>query len=156
MSGPGRKTMVLGMAIGAAAGLVFGAPVAFVVRRQLSQPTVEAWRPVPVVVAAHDLRPGHVMTMETISQRFVPACFVSAGYVKADSASFVVNQQVLTPIEAGAPVSYWMVEAIRTTAPAEVPQAPPCSETVRAFSGDAGTPELERLIDALERQARGP
>jgi hypothetical protein len=46
-------------------------------------------------------------------------------YVKPDSASFIINQRVRTPIEAGAPLSWWMLEPTVFRA---------CSETVRSLA----------------------
>ena len=55
MSAPGRSTMVLGLALGVGAGLVIGLPVGFLVSQRASKQTLEAWRLVPVVVAAVDI-----------------------------------------------------------------------------------------------------
>lgn len=152
MSAPGRSSLVLAIALGVSAGLIVGAPVAFLVARQRSQPTVDAWRLVPIVVAAVDIPQGTTLTMEQISQRSIPTRFVSAAYVRPDAASMVINQRVQTPIEAGAPLSEWMVDETRNTpaAPERVPRG--CGQTARALADASTTREVWRLIDALERQ----
>ena len=49
--------------------------------------------------------PGHprgtVVTFDMISQRSVPEQFVTSSVVKPDSASYIVNQKVLVPLQAG-------------------------------------------------------
>lgn len=145
--------MVLSVVLGAGAGLVVGLPMAFLVGRQLSQPTVDAWRLVPVVVAAVDVPPGTSLTMEAISQRSIPIRFLSAAYVKPDSASVVIDGRVTTPLAAGAPLSWWMVDEPRTGA--ERPTRRPCGEAARALADDSTTREVWRLIDALEQQDTG-
>lgn len=147
--------MVLGLVLGAVVGLVAGLPVAFLVAWKLSQPTVDAWRLTPVVVAAVDVLPGAPLTMEVISQRSIPVRFLSAAYVKPDSASYVVDGRVTTPLEAGAPLSWWMVDEPRDTPPAEAPVARACGKAARALSDDSTTREVWRLIDALEQQDTG-
>ncbi len=147
--------MVLGLVLGAVVGLVVGPPVAFLVAWKLSQPTVDAWRLVPVVVAAVDILPGAPLTMEVISQRSVPVRFASTAYVKPDSVSAVVDGRVTTPLEAGAPLSWWMVEDPRNTPAAEVPVPRHCGATARSIADDSTTREVWRVIDALERQDTG-
>jgi pilus assembly protein CpaB len=62
------------------------------------------WNLVPVVVAATDISEGTVVTFDMISQRSVPEQFVTSSVVKPDSASYVVNQKVLVPVQAGDPL----------------------------------------------------
>lgn len=148
--------MVLGLVLGAFVGLVLGLPVAFLVAWKLSQPTVDAWRLVPVVVAAVDVLPGASLTMEVVSQRSIPVRFSSAAYVKPDSISVVVDGRVRTPLEAGAPLSWWMVEEPRNMLAAEVPVPRRCGQMARSLADDSATREVWRLIEALERQDAGP
>jgi pilus assembly protein CpaB len=61
----------------------------------------KGWNLVPVVVAAVDVSEGTVVTMEMISQRSIPEQFVTSSVVKPDSASYIVNQKVLVPLQAG-------------------------------------------------------
>lgn len=153
MSAPARSTMVLGLVLGAVVGLAVGLPVAFLVAWKLSQPTVDAWRLVPIVVAAVDVLPDAPLTMEVVSQRSIPVRFASAAYVKPDSISVVVDGRVKTPLAAGTPLSWWMVEE-----PGDAPaaEAPACGKAARSLADDSTTREVWRLIDALERRDAAP
>jgi pilus assembly protein CpaB len=68
------------------------------------------WNLVPVVVAAVDISEGTVVTMEMISQRSIPEQFVTSSVVKPDSASYIVNQKVLVPLQAGDPLLWSQFE----------------------------------------------
>jgi pilus assembly protein CpaB len=63
--------------------------------------TRRGWTLVPVAVASVDLPAGAVVTPDNISQRSVPAQFVTSSVVKPDAASYLVNQKVLVPVQAG-------------------------------------------------------
>ncbi len=56
---------------------------------------------VPVVVAAVDMAENTVVSMENISKRSIPEQFVTSSVVKPDSASYIVNQRLLVPVQAG-------------------------------------------------------
>ncbi|MFO0594129.1 MAG: SAF domain-containing protein [Myxococcaceae bacterium] len=66
----------------------------------------KGWNLVPVVVAAVDISEKTTVTMEMISQRSIPEQFVTSSIVKPDSASYIVNQKVLVPIQAGDPLRW--------------------------------------------------
>lgn len=59
------------------------------------------WNLVPVVVAAQDIPEDTVISFEAISQRSVPEQFVTSSVVRPDSASYIVNQRILVPVQAG-------------------------------------------------------
>ncbi|HZI15437.1 MAG TPA: SAF domain-containing protein [Myxococcus sp.] len=61
----------------------------------------KGWNLVPVVVAAQDIPEDTVVTYEMISQRSVPEQFVTSSVVKPDSASYIVDQRVHVPLQAG-------------------------------------------------------
>jgi pilus assembly protein CpaB len=71
------------------------------------------WNLVPVVVAAIDISEGTVVTFDMISQRSVPEQFVTSSVVKPDSASYVVNQKVLVPVQAGDPLLWSQFETTK-------------------------------------------
>jgi pilus assembly protein CpaB len=73
----------------------------------------KGWNLVPVVVAAVDLSEGTVVTMEMVSQRSIPEQFVTSSVVKPDSASYIVNQKVLVPLQAGDPLLWSQFETTR-------------------------------------------
>ncbi len=57
-----------------------------------------------MVVAAVDISEGSTLTFDMISQRAVPDQFVTSSVVKPDSSSYIVNQKVLVPVQAGDPL----------------------------------------------------
>ncbi len=61
----------------------------------------KGWNLVPAVVAAVDLAEGTVVGFENISQRSVPEQFITSSVVRPDSASYIVNQRILVPVQAG-------------------------------------------------------
>jgi pilus assembly protein CpaB len=71
------------------------------------------WNLVPVVVAATDITEGAVVSFDMISQRSVPEQFVTSSVVKPDSASYVVNQKVLVPVQAGDPLLWSQFETTK-------------------------------------------
>jgi hypothetical protein len=71
------------------------------------------WNLVPVVVAAADISEGTVVTFDMISQRSVPEQFITSSVVKPDSASYVVNQKVLVPVQAGDPLLWSQFETTK-------------------------------------------
>lgn len=76
----------------------------------------KGWNLVPVVVAAQDIPENTVVAMDMISQRSVPEQFVTSSVVKPDSASYIVNQRTLVPLQAG-DMMLW--SAFETTKAAE-------------------------------------
>ncbi len=73
------------------------------------------WNLVPVVVAAVDISEGTVVSFDMISQRSVPEQFVTSSVVKPDSASYVVNQKVLVPVQAGDPLLWSQFETTKAS-----------------------------------------
>ena len=101
-----RKTpLVVALFLGLLAGVVAYSAI----RRQEAK-VREGWNLVPVVVAATDIAEGIVVTFDMISQRSVPEQFVTSSVVKPDSASYVVNQKVLVPLQAGDPLLWSQFE----------------------------------------------
>ncbi|MDP1918811.1 MAG: Flp pilus assembly protein CpaB [Myxococcales bacterium] len=81
-------------------GLI-GGVVAYSAVKRKEMDVRKGWNLVPVVVAAQDISENTVVTMEMISQRSVPEQFVTSSVVKPDSASYIINQRVLVPLQAG-------------------------------------------------------
>jgi pilus assembly protein CpaB len=61
----------------------------------------KGWNLVPAVVAAVDMPEGTVVTYEAISQRSVPEQFITSSVVRPDSAGYILNQRLLTSVQAG-------------------------------------------------------
>ena len=100
--------------VGVLAGLVAGGMVlalidVFVVRYMAAQAR-RGWNLVHVVVAAQDIPEGTTVTLDMISQRAVPEQFVTSSVVRPESASYVVNQKVLAPLQAGDPLLWSQFE----------------------------------------------
>jgi pilus assembly protein CpaB len=91
----------------------FAGTVAYSAIKKKEADVRRGWNLVPVVVAAVDLSEGSVVTFDQISQRSVPEQFVTSSVVKPDSASYVVNQKVLVPVQAGDPLLWSEFETTR-------------------------------------------
>ena len=90
-----------------------GGTIAFSAIKKSESDVRRGWNLVPVVVAAIDIPEGTVVTMDMISQRSVPEQFITSSVVKPDSASYVVNQKVLVPVQAGDPLLWSEFETTR-------------------------------------------
>jgi Flp pilus assembly protein CpaB len=98
----GKSDLGLGLFFGVVIGLVVGGAVAGIVTSTYLRKSVQkGWSLVPVVVAATDIPEGTRVTYDMISQRSVPEQFVTSSAVKPDGASYIVNQPVTVPIQAG-------------------------------------------------------
>lgn len=104
---PGDKTgggflfgLALGLGLFMLLGLI-GGVVAYAAVKKKEVDVRKGWNLVPVVVAAQDIAENTVVSMEMISQRSVPEQFVTSSVVKPDSASYIINQRVLVPLQAG-------------------------------------------------------
>lgn len=73
----------------------------------------KGWNLVPVIVASVDISEGTEVTMEMVSQRSIPEQFVTSSVVKPDSASYVVGQKTLVPLQAGDPLLWSQFETTR-------------------------------------------
>jgi pilus assembly protein CpaB len=59
------------------------------------------FNPIPVIVASQDITEGTTITLDLLSQRAVPEQFVTSSVVKPDSASYIIGQKLLVPVQAG-------------------------------------------------------
>ncbi|MDX2012191.1 MAG: Flp pilus assembly protein CpaB [Myxococcaceae bacterium] len=104
----GKAPLLVALSLGLLAGVVAWSAVT---KREAD--VRKGWNLVPVVVAAVDLSEGTVVTMEMVSQRSIPEQFVTSSVVKPDSASYIVNQKVLVPVQAGDPLLWSQFETTR-------------------------------------------
>lgn len=95
----GKSPLLIALALGLFAGVV-----AYSAIKKQERDVRRGWNLVPVVVAAQDIPEGAQVTYEMISQRNVPEQFVTSSVIKPDSATYVLNQQVLVPLQAGDPL----------------------------------------------------
>jgi len=90
-------------------GLLAGAIAYMGVQREKKR--VQAgWNLVPVIVANQDIPEGTQISFDMVSQRPIPEQFVTSSVVKPDSASYVVGQKVLVPVQNGDPLLWSQFE----------------------------------------------
>src|SRR5437868_1621482 len=104
----GKTPLVVALVLGLLAGIVAWSAI-----KKKEADVRRGWNLVPVVVAAQDVPEGTVITFDMISQRSVPEQFVTSSVVKPDSASYVVNQKVLVPLQAGDPLLWSQFETTK-------------------------------------------
>src|SRR5512140_779374 len=104
----GKTPLIVALVLGLFAGIV-----AYSATKKKEADARRGWNLVPVVVAAADIPEGTVVTFDMISQRSVPEQFVTSSVVKPDSASYVVNQKVLVPLQAGDPLLWSQFETTK-------------------------------------------
>src|SRR6185436_17436934 len=104
----GKTPLVVALALGLFAGII-----AYSAIKKKEADVRRGWNLVPVVVAAVDLSEGTTITFDMISQRSVPEQFITSSVVKPDSASYVVNQKVLVPVQAGDPLLWSQFETTK-------------------------------------------
>lgn len=102
--------LLIGLSISGVLLLLGGVSGMFYVQKK-ARDARAGWNLVPVVVAAVDVAEGEVITFEKLSQRSIPEQFVTSSIVKPDSASYVVNQKVLVPLQAGDPLLWSQFDA---------------------------------------------
>ena len=104
----GKTPLIVALGLGLIAGVI-----AYSAGRKKEMDVRKGWNLVPVVVAAVDISEGTVVTMEMISQRSIPEQFVTSSVVKPDSASYIVNQKVLVPLQGGDPLLWSQFETTK-------------------------------------------
>jgi pilus assembly protein CpaB len=104
----GKTPLIVALGLGLIAGVI-----AYSAVKKKENDVRKGWNLVPVVVAAIDISEGTVVTMEMVSQRSIPEQFVTSSVVKPDSASYIVNQKVLVPLQAGDPLLWSQFETTR-------------------------------------------
>jgi pilus assembly protein CpaB len=104
----GKTPLLVAVVLGLFAGIV-----AYSAIQKKQNDVRRGWNLVPVVVSAIDIAEGTVVTFDMISQRSVPEQFVTSSVVKPDSASYIVNQKVLVPVQAGDPLLWSQFETTK-------------------------------------------
>lgn len=98
---------MLGLTIGlgiAALLLCLGGGAGYLFVKRQETAVRRGWSLLPVVVAAVDIPEDTLVTMEMMAQRSIPEQFVTASIVKPESASYIVNQRLLVPVQSGDPL----------------------------------------------------
>ena len=104
----GKTPLIVALVLGLLAGVV-----AYSAIKKKESDVRRGWNLVPVVVAAQDIPEGTIVNFDMISQRSVPEQFVTSSVVKPDSATYVVNQKVLVPLQAGDPLLWSQFETTK-------------------------------------------
>jgi pilus assembly protein CpaB len=92
----GKTPLLIAVILGVLAGAV-----AFSAIKRKESEVKAGWNLVPVIVANQVIAEGTVVTHEMVSQRPIPEQFVTSSVVKPDSASYIVGQRVLVPLQVG-------------------------------------------------------
>ncbi|MHB8877948.1 MAG: Flp pilus assembly protein CpaB, partial [Myxococcaceae bacterium] len=106
----GKTPIIIALVLALLAGVVSYSAV----KKQMADAR-RGWNPIPVVVAAVDIAEGTTVTFDMVSQRSVPDQFVTSSVVKPESASYVVGQKVLVPVQAGDPLLWSQFETTRAS-----------------------------------------
>jgi len=104
----GRTPYLVALGLGALAAVV-----AFVAIKKREVDARRGWNLVPVMVAEQEIREGSTVTAEMISARTIPEQFVTASVVKPDSVSYVLNQKLLVPLQAGDMLLWTQFETLK-------------------------------------------
>jgi Flp pilus assembly protein CpaB len=116
--------ILLGGVVGFAISTLLVGMAGFVWVKKKAADARRGWNLVPVVVASQDIPEGTVITYDQLVQRSVPEQFVTSSVVKPDSASYIVNQRLLVPVQAGDTLLWSQFETRKRTpasADAQVP-----------------------------------
>lgn len=69
---------------------------------------------VVIVIAMRDMAAGERVTWEDVAQILVPREWVTTSYVKPDSVSFIIEQQVLLPVMKGDVLTWSLFETSKS------------------------------------------
>src|SRR5437868_1634689 len=104
----GKTPLLVAVVLGLFAGIIAYSAI----KHQQARVT-SGWNLVPVIVASVDIGEGTTVTFDMVAQRSVPEQFVTSSVVKPDSASYIVNQKVLVPVQAGDPLMWSQFETTK-------------------------------------------
>jgi pilus assembly protein CpaB len=104
----GKTPLVIALALGLLAGIIAWSAI-----KKKESDVRRGWNLVPVVVASQDIPEGTVINFDMINQRSVPEQFVTSSVVKPDSASYVVGQKILVPLQTGDPLLWSQFETTK-------------------------------------------
>ena len=104
----GKTPLVIALALGLLAGIIAWSAI-----KKKEADVRRGWNLVPVVVASQDIPECTVITFDMINQRSVPEQFVTSSVVKPDSASYVVGQKILVPLQSGDPLLWSQFETTK-------------------------------------------
>ena len=94
----------------AGAFFCFAAFITYILVTNSEKKARAGWTLVPVIVAAQNIPEGTTVDFSMLSTRTVPEQFVTSSVVKPDSASYVVSQRIMVPVQAGDPLLWSQFE----------------------------------------------
>lgn len=95
-----------GLVVGVGLSGVLAFSVSYVLVKKAELDARRGWNLVPVMVAARDLAPGEVVSLDALSLRSIPEQLATASIVQAESASYLANQPLLVGVSKGAPMRW--------------------------------------------------
>jgi len=101
----GKTPLLVAILLGVLAGTM-----AYLSVKKKEREVKAGWNLVPVLVASQSITEGTVITYDMISQRAVPDQFVTSSVIKPDSATYIVGQKVLVPLQVGDPLLWSQFE----------------------------------------------
>jgi pilus assembly protein CpaB len=104
----GKIPLLVALGMGLLAGVM-----AFSAIKKKEADARRGWNLVNAMVAEQDIREGSTITGEMISSRPIPEQFVTSSVVKPDTVSYVLNQKVLVPLQAGDMLLWTQFETIK-------------------------------------------
>ena len=102
--------IILGLVIGFCFSCGLGGVGVYVLERREHKRVRAGWNLIPVIIANQDISAGSTVSFDVVSQRPIPEQFVTSSVVKPDSASYVIGQKILVPLQAGDPLMWFMFE----------------------------------------------
>jgi len=106
----GKTPLLIAVVLGLLAGAA-----AYTAIKSKEREVKAGWVPIPVLVASKDLPEGTALSWELVSQRPIPEQFVTTSVVRPESASYVIGQKILVPVQAGDPLLWSQFETSRAT-----------------------------------------
>ncbi len=101
----GKTPLIIAIVLGLLAGAV-----AYLGIDREKKRVKAGWNLVPVIVANQDIPEGTQVSFDMVSQRPIPEQFVTSSVVKPDSASYIIGQKVLVPLQSGDPLLWSQFE----------------------------------------------
>ena len=106
----GKTPLVVALVLGLLAG-----SAAYTAVSHAEAAVRRGYAPKPVLVAAVDISEGAVLAIDMVATRLIPEQFVTSSVVNPDSASYVIGQKLLVPVQAGDPLLWSQLETARAT-----------------------------------------
>ncbi|NOK15548.1 SAF domain-containing protein [Corallococcus carmarthensis] len=108
------------------------------------------WDLVPALVVGKDLRPGETLDFKNLSSRSMPRRLVTSSVLRPESASYVVSQPVLMPLQAGDPLRMTAVEP-----PGDAVATQVAAECTRQYNTRPNASQVDASMEAIRARLAG-